>query len=83
VNRLLRHRTSDLLMAVSEDLAGLVVHAHSEEEMEAKLPAAVQDLLEAEGYTVATVSLMRDKFSATPDFGPPAFIANASLNATR
>ncbi len=70
-------------MAVSEDLHGLVVHAHSEVEMERKLPKAVQDLLEAEGYQVAGVELMRDKFSAIPDFGPPAFIANASLSATR
>jgi hypothetical protein len=70
-------------MAVSEDLRGLVVHAHSEEEMEAKLPTAVQELLEAEGHRVDAVSLMRDKFSAIPDFGPPAFIANASLHATR
>ncbi len=51
--------------------------------MERKLPKAVQDLLEAEGYQVAGVELMRDKFSAIPDFGPPAFIANASLSATR
>jgi Domain of unknown function (DUF1902) len=64
--RLLRHKSGDLLMAVSEDLRGLVVHAHSEEEMEERLPGVVRDLLEAEGYVVANVSLVRDKFSAPP-----------------
>lgn len=51
--RVLCHQTTGLLMATSEDIAGLVVHGRSNEELEKKIPLAVRDLLQASGFTVA------------------------------
>jgi hypothetical protein len=79
--RVLRHSGTDLLMAMSDDMPGLVVHARSDEEIERKLPIAVRDLFEASGFTVASVSLLRDESAAPANFGPPAFIVNASFSA--
>ena len=70
-------------MAFSEDMPGLVVHGRSDEELDEKLPGAIRDLLEARGFTVVHVTLVRDKEHAVPDFGPPAFIASASLTTAR
>ncbi len=77
--RILAHKGSDLLMAVSDDLRGLVVHGRSDTEIEAKLPAAVRDLLEADGFGVASLQIERHDESPVADFGPPTFVANASL----
>ena len=77
--RLLKHKDTDLLMAVSDELRGLVLHGRSVDEIERRLPAAIGDLLRAEGFDVVSMSLMVDKAFEVPDFGPPAFIANASL----
>lgn len=78
--RLLCHPTG-LYMALSEDLDGLVVHGQSPEEIEERLPAIIRDLLEMSGARVHEVTLQRDEESNVPDFGPPAFIASASLAA--
>ena len=43
---ILQHRKTDLLMAISDDLRGLMVPARSEEALLAKLPAAIQEILE-------------------------------------
>ena len=77
--KILAHNRSDLLMAVSEDLRGLVVHGRSDAEIEAKLPAAVRDLLEADGFGVVSLQIERQDESPVPDFGQPTFVANASL----
>ena len=66
-------------MAMSDDMPGLVVHARSDEELERKLPLAIRDLLQASGFEVGDVTLMRDDSVVPASFGPPAFIANASL----
>lgn len=79
--RLLEHKDGELLMAISPDMKGLVVHGYSEEEITQKLPGAIRDLLEADGYNVAHVELLPDRENAVEDFGPPAFIASASLAA--
>jgi predicted esterase len=79
--RVLSHSTTGLLMAMSDDMPGLVVHGRSDEDLERKLPAALRELLEASGFTVVDVTLMRDESAAMHNFGPPAFIANASLSA--
>lgn len=47
--RLLSHQKTGLLMAVSEDLPGLVVHGRTVGEIEERLPSVVADLIEAGG----------------------------------
>jgi len=74
--RVLRHKKLDLLMAFSKDLPGLAVHGHTEEELQERLPAAITDLLTAQGYKVIKITLDDDSM---PEFDPPAFIANAAL----
>jgi len=77
----LEHKATGLLMAVSDSMPGLVIHGHSPEEIESKLPGAVRDLLEAEGHRVVSITVEPDDRTADTGFGPPAFIANASLAA--
>jgi hypothetical protein len=79
--KVLRYNKTGLLMAMSEDMPGLIVHGRSDEELERKLPLAVRDLLEADGHEVVQVTVVRDESSSPHNFGPPAFIANASLTA--
>lgn len=79
--KVLCHQKTGLLMAMSDDMPGLVVNARSDEELEHKLPLAVRDLLEAAGNEVVQVTVVRDESSAPHNFGPQAFIANASLTA--
>lgn len=42
---------SDLLMAISPELKGLVVHGRSEAEIRAKIPGRIKDILEEAGVT--------------------------------
>lgn len=41
------HGQTGLLIALSDDLPGLVVHGHSLEEVERRLPTAINDIREA------------------------------------
>jgi hypothetical protein len=75
----LRHKGSDLLLAYSDDLKGLAVHGRSHEELERKIPLAIKDLLEADGYEVKSVELQREKEDEETDFIPTALIASASF----
>jgi hypothetical protein len=79
--KVLCHKNTGLLMAMSDEMPGLIVHARTDAELEDKLPLAVRDLLEASGHEVVQVTVVRDESSAMHNFGPPAFIANASLTA--
>lgn len=74
--RLLKHKTTDLMLAVSDDLTGLMVPGRSEEEVVERLPRAIRELLEADGKEVASIELEED---SPTDFIPPAYIANARL----
>ena len=76
---ILRHRKTDLLMAISDDLRGLMVPARSEEDILAKLPAAIQELLEAGGHSAVSVDPVREDPNFPADFIPPAFITNAHM----
>lgn len=79
--RLLRNKDTGLLMAMSQDLKGLVVHGHSVEEIDARLPSVVRDLLEMDGIKVASVEVVEDKTISVVGFGPPAYVANVALRA--
>jgi hypothetical protein len=68
-------------MAVSDDLPGLAIAGVSIPEIERKIAGALRDFLESSGYTITSINLIRDERFAAPDFGPPAFIAHASLTS--
>jgi hypothetical protein len=74
-----KHDTSPLLAATSDDLQGLIVFGRTWQEIEKKLPNAVRALLEAMGFKVVSVTAVADERVSRAGFGPPAFIANASL----
>jgi hypothetical protein len=74
-----KHDTVSLLAATSDDLDGLIVFGGTWQEIEGKLPIAIQELFEAMGYKVVSVTAMADERVSRAGFGPPAFIANASL----
>jgi hypothetical protein len=74
-----KHDTSPLLAATSDDLPGLTVFGRTRQEIAEKLPVAIRELLEAMGYQVKAVTAVADERMSRAGFGPPAFIANASL----
>ena len=78
--KVLSFSKSDLLMAISEDLPGLVVHTRSSDELESRLPQVVRDLLEADGFNVDNVTVERESARPVPpEFRTAAYIASASL----
>jgi Domain of unknown function (DUF1902) len=77
--RFAKHDDTVLLAATSEDLDGLVVFGKTVEEIERKLPTAIRELLETSHEQVGSVTVVPDDRISRAGFGPPAFIANASL----
>ncbi len=73
--RILRHENTGLLMAISPDDRGFIVHAHSIEEMEEKLVSAYEAYLEATGHESGEWELRND---SVPGYWPPAFILEAA-----
>src|ERR1019366_5575222 len=48
--QVVENRQSGLLVALSDDLKGLMVAARTEEQIEEELPAAIREMLEAAGH---------------------------------
>lgn len=57
---IIKHRNSDLLMGISDDMKGLYVHGRSYEEVESRIPGAIREILEAEGKTNVQVLPVED-----------------------
>ena len=74
-----RNDDTGLLAATSEDLIGLVVFGRTADEIAVRLPSVIRELLEASGYEVNAVTAIPDDRITRAGFGPPAFIANATL----
>ena len=70
---IMQHKKTGLLAAMSEDLKGFVVHAHSEEEMVSKLGPAFQHYMEAIGEPVSDVTVRQE---SPEGFWPPMYIAS-------
>lgn len=68
------HRTTGVLMALSDDLPGFVVHASSEDELERKIPFALQSFIRATRNEETKWHVVKNE--RAPGFGPPAFIAH-------
>jgi hypothetical protein len=64
---IVRYVKSDLLMAFSAELPGLLVPARSEEQLDQRLPGAIRELLEAQGNTDITLTLESEPPQLPPD----------------
>jgi len=76
----LEHRSNGLLIAISDDIPGLSVVGYSVEEIKSKMDGAIRDFLEMAGHKVISLELAPDTRLIDLEFGPPAFIAHASLS---
>lgn len=63
-----QHKNGRLIAAYSNDLPGLLVHAHSVEELNERVPVAIKALMEAQGAIVEYVHPVDDVQSVTPEF---------------
>jgi len=73
---ILQHRTTGLLMAVSRDVPGFIVHAHTDDEMQEKLVPAYKAYMEALGDPVEGECELLDK--SAPGFWPPVFVLHSA-----
>jgi hypothetical protein len=71
--RVLTHNATGLKMAISEDLPGFVVHAHSFEEMDEKIPAALRSFVKATQGDDAPWIVSSE--STPPGYQPTEYIA--------
>ena len=77
--QLVANRETGLLVALSDDMKGLMVAARSEEEIERELPDAIREILEAEGNTVLSVTAEAGPRGLPAGFSSTAMIASARL----
>jgi hypothetical protein len=75
----LTHRESDLLVAVSDDLPGLMVQARSQAELHARIAPAIRELLEAQGNQVLNVETDGNALAVAPS----AFLSHRLLASAR
>lgn len=77
-----RHATSDLIIAMSDELKGLYVHGRSLPEIEGRVETAIRAILEAEGNRVIEITRIND--AAAPEssgFMPAYAVYQAELEA--
>jgi hypothetical protein len=53
----IRHRDTGLIVATSDEMRGLYVHARTDADLLERIPIAIRDILEADGYDVLEPSL--------------------------
>lgn len=76
--RVLQHRSTGLLVAISDDLPGLSIAAKTIEEIESELAPVVRGLLEAQGERVGTLTV-----SPPQPYGASGFVADPSFTICR
>jgi len=74
-----QHKSTDLLMAYSDDLPGLLVPGRSHEEIREKLPEAIKEILEANGNRVARVEANDENSDLPENFHLSGFLAKAEM----
>lgn len=76
--RVVEHKSSKLLIAMSNDLPGFYIAAQSEDQIEREIEGAIRQVLEAQGKNV--ISITTEVSTDLPDgFLRHAMIANARL----
>ena len=76
-----QHRNTNLLMAYSDDLEGLLVPGRSHEELRRRLPAAITEILQALGVKVTHVEAKDDDDKLPEVFNTAGFMARAELES--
>lgn len=76
---LVRNRKSGLIVALSDDLNGLMVAGRTEEQVESEVPGAIRELLEAAGHRVLSVTAEQEPKGLPPEFSSSMLIARARL----
>jgi hypothetical protein len=76
-------RDVDLLVAVCPEMSGLVVHARSLDELDAKLPGAIRELVEAGGKKVLVVETVRHDLPQADGFDIPRQFITAAVALSR
>jgi hypothetical protein len=77
----LRHKDTGLLIALSDDLKGLYVHARTMDDLLSRIPVAIRDILEADGFRVLDVSEVSPPPEAKAGFVPAMRKFEASLGS--
>jgi len=77
--QIMRHKTTGLMVGVSDDLKGLMVAGDTEEEIEGRLAGAVREILEEKGGQVISVTVEPDRTGVPEGFSNATLIANARL----
>jgi hypothetical protein len=76
-------RDADSLVAVCPEMSGLVVHARSLGELDAKLPGAIRELVEVGGKKVLAVETVRDDLPQADGFDIPRQFITAAAALSR
>lgn len=79
--QVIRHRHSDLLMAISPDHKSINVAARSEAELKSELATVLQAMLEAQGNHVVRIEVIEVEDAPADEFEVNNLIANAQLAA--
>lgn len=81
--RVARYRDTDLLVATSPEMQGLIVHGRSARELDERIPVAIRAILEAGGSSVIDVRPADDMDRRVNGFEPEhrRFEAVAALAA--
>lgn len=78
---MIRHQKTGLLVAISDDLPGLMVAGHTQAEVARKIPTAIRMLLEAEGKSVVALDAESTNKNLPDAFASSSFIAHARFQA--
>ncbi len=81
--QVIRHSETGLFVALSDEMKGLYVHARSEEELLERIPVAIRDLLEADGFAVAEIAEVDIPPEAEAGFLPALRRFEASVTASK
>jgi len=76
-------RNADLLVAVCPEMSGLVVYARSLDELDAKLPGAIRELVEAGGKKLLAVETVRQDLPQADGFDVPRQFITAAVALSR
>jgi hypothetical protein len=72
------HQPTGMRVGLSDDLPGLLIHGRSDDDIIAKAPGAVREILEAQGHRIAGVTALPESALAGSFAGLP-LIVNAEM----
>lgn len=79
--RTLRHATTNLLAAVSDEMKGLLVHGRTPEELYERIPVAIKAMLNAQGHANVVISEVDPEFQLPAGYEPIDRTFNARLQS--